>query len=379
MPGSELIDDQIKQIGIIGPNGILKLSTSQSTPAMKLDLSKREQFRFHLDAKNDNLFIGKPVIGQSSGRWQIPISRRIELSDGSFGGVIGAIVDPDYFSRFYDSVALGKHGRIIIVGLDGFVRAVGGDSSEQPGRDLSKTRLFEHYSKQATGWFYAPSALSDKIPRLVSYRTVAEYPFIISIGVSTDEIFAEATLKQRAYKIVGTIFTALVLIVIVWIVFGRLARERILEQLHKQNLRFGAALNYMSQGLSMYDSSQRIIVANRRYCEINGLTEEQVVPGMTLRQIVQYRRINGTYDGPDPAEIISANTTMSEEIQTHNNGNVIRLLRHPMPDGGWLTTFEDITEKRKIEQENDRNRIFLDTILDNVPAPIFVKKASDRR
>jgi diguanylate cyclase (GGDEF)-like protein/PAS domain S-box-containing protein len=48
-----------------------------------------------------------------------------------------------------------------------------------------------------------------------------------------------------------------------------------------------------------------------------------------------------------------------------------------MPNGGWVATFEDITEQRRVEQERDRNREFLDRIIEHVPATIFVKNASD--
>src|ERR1700732_1259382 len=51
----------------------------------------------------------------------------------------------------------------------------------------------------------------------------------------------------------------------------------------------------------------------------------------------------------------------------------------PMASGGWVATLEDITEKLRVERERDRNREFLDLIIDNVPAAIFVKKASDLR
>jgi diguanylate cyclase (GGDEF)-like protein/PAS domain S-box-containing protein len=50
-----------------------------------------------------------------------------------------------------------------------------------------------------------------------------------------------------------------------------------------------------------------------------------------------------------------------------------------MPNGGWVATFEDITEQLRIEQERDRNRDFLDQIIENVPAAIFVKNVDDRK
>ena len=157
------------------------------------------------------------------------------------------------------------------------------------------------------------------------------------------------------------------------------ALDLALGELEMQNKRFDESLNSMSQGLCRFDASQKVIVANKQYRELYRLTEEQTKPGTTLRQILEYRSANGTYTGPDSTEYIERIFKNSEELQTHSDGKIIRILRHPMPDGGWLATFEDITEKRRIEQENDRNRIFLDTILDSVPAPIFVKDASQRR
>ena len=50
-----------------------------------------------------------------------------------------------------------------------------------------------------------------------------------------------------------------------------------------------------------------------------------------------------------------------------------------MPHGGWVATFEDITEQRKFEQERERHREFLNQIIDNVPAMIVVKDAVERK
>ena len=50
-----------------------------------------------------------------------------------------------------------------------------------------------------------------------------------------------------------------------------------------------------------------------------------------------------------------------------------------MPHGGWVATFEDITEQRKFEQERERHGEFLNQIIDNVPAMIVVKDAVERK
>ena len=57
---------------------------------------------------------------------------------------------------------------------------------------------------------------------------------------------------------------------------------------------------------------------------------------------------------------------------------VLRVIDQPMEGGGWVATYEDITEQRRAERERDKNQAFLDLIIDNVPSAIFVKNAVDR-
>ena len=121
------------------------------------------------------------------------------------------------------------------------------------------------------------------------------------------------------------------------------------EALRKSNSRFAAALENMSQGLCMIDPSQKILVANERYRQIYNLTEELVTPGTTLGQIVEYRSRNGNYAGPVPSEYIAAQLSNPTTIEKLGNGRVVLVLRHPMADGSWLTTHEDITDRWRNE------------------------------
>jgi len=121
------------------------------------------------------------------------------------------------------------------------------------------------------------------------------------------------------------------------------------EELVRANMRFDAALNNMSQGLCMFDASMRVVVANSRFSEIYGLTREQVKPGTTLRQILEFRIAKGDYAGLTPEEFLKKGFYESAELQTLANGRVVSVLRHWLPDGGILTTHEDITDRRQSE------------------------------
>jgi diguanylate cyclase (GGDEF)-like protein len=127
------------------------------------------------------------------------------------------------------------------------------------------------------------------------------------------------------------------------------------DKLMTQNLRFDAALNNMPHGLAMFDGAERLVVSNRRYAEMYGMTAGEVQPGTPLRQIIDRRIAQGIYAGPCPQEHIREHigpaTTASIRIQELSDGRSIVIARQPMADGGWVITHEDITERRRAESQ----------------------------
>jgi diguanylate cyclase (GGDEF)-like protein len=121
------------------------------------------------------------------------------------------------------------------------------------------------------------------------------------------------------------------------------------EELVRANMRFDAALNNMSQGLCMFDAALRVVVANQRFAEIYGLRPEQVTPGTTLRQILEARMANGDFSGLSADDFFKKGFDEASELETLPDGRVVSILRHWLPDGGVLTTHEDITDRRQSE------------------------------
>ena len=162
--------------------------------------------------------------------------------------------------------------------------------------------------------------------------------------------------------------------------------QQVAEQQREQKRQLDIALNTMSQGLNMFDGAGRLVVCNQRYREMYRLPEEAVVPGCTVFDLVKARVAVGTFFAVDPEEY-TANLmqTMNKReaatgIMETTEGRVIAVNSRPTPDGhGWVVTHEDITERRRAEQERDRSRAFASTVIENVPATIIVKNAHDLR
>ena len=127
------------------------------------------------------------------------------------------------------------------------------------------------------------------------------------------------------------------------------------QNLRSQTLRLDTALNNMSQGLGMFDAEQRVVVCNGRFARMYGLSPEQARPGTTLRQIVERRIANGFYSGESPAEYMKQQLAPvvreSNIIEELSDGRAIFVSCQPMADGGWVTTHEDISERRRIEKK----------------------------
>jgi diguanylate cyclase (GGDEF)-like protein/PAS domain S-box-containing protein len=126
------------------------------------------------------------------------------------------------------------------------------------------------------------------------------------------------------------------------------------DNLQTQNLRFDAALNNMPHGLAMFDGEQRLVVANKRYAAIYGLSAEDIRAGMPLRRILDLRIQKGMYarmTENDVRDRLAPTTTPWTRVEELSDGRSIVVSGQPMPSGGSVTTHEDVTERRRAEAQ----------------------------
>ncbi len=124
-----------------------------------------------------------------------------------------------------------------------------------------------------------------------------------------------------------------------------------------ESLRFDTAINNMSQGLCFFDGQQRLIVCNRRYAEMYGLTQDHVRPGTPLRDIVDQRYKVGSCPAITAAQYLLWRASVavlnqpSESVTELQDGRIFCIRHQPMPDGGWVATHEDITQQRRTQAQ----------------------------
>lgn len=135
------------------------------------------------------------------------------------------------------------------------------------------------------------------------------------------------------------------------------ARGDIPHALQSQIDRFDVALNNLTQGVCFFDGNRCLILANRRYADIYQLPHEAIRPGMTLEEIVDLRFAAGTCPDMTRSEYLDWRATIqvsnepTDTVVELKSGQIISIHHRPMPDGGWVATHEDITERRLAEQQ----------------------------
>ncbi len=128
------------------------------------------------------------------------------------------------------------------------------------------------------------------------------------------------------------------------------------HSLAQQNFRFDTALANMPHGLCMLDANLRLVVNNKRFCEITGIAPEALPPGITGREIIELSAARGNYPGRTVTEIVDEfEARMAGGVATHtrcqfSSGRIIALAQQPMADGGAVIVFEDVTEREQAEE-----------------------------
>ena len=118
-----------------------------------------------------------------------------------------------------------------------------------------------------------------------------------------------------------------------------------------------ATLDNITQGVSVVDSSQRLIGWNSRYEELMNYPPGMVHVGESVTDLIRYNAEQGRFKGDDIEQEIAKRVkhlrsgTAYKYQSTFIGGKVIEISGQPMPGAGYVTTYTDITESKIVESE----------------------------
>lgn len=118
-----------------------------------------------------------------------------------------------------------------------------------------------------------------------------------------------------------------------------------------------AGLNLIAQAMSIYDSDLRLAACNRRFQEMFDLPDHLITPGARFDETIRHIATSGEYGPVDDIEaFVQQRVDQALDFVPHylererSNGQVISIEGAPLPQGGWVTVYTDITRTKRIEQ-----------------------------
>ncbi|NJL08333.1 MAG: EAL domain-containing protein [Methylacidiphilales bacterium] len=348
---TDVLSEIIVQVAIIDAEGVLRASNATPEPAPPLDLSDREHYRVHVDSSEDRLFISKPVVGRVSQQWSVQFTRRFHNSDGSFGGVVVASLKPEHLTNFYNKIDFASSVSVALVGEDGIVRSAGGSAGGfDLGQNLNGTRFLSRTHSAGTVTFEEADPASGG-SRLVTFRQVRGQPLWMSVSTDLKAVYGNSSANLRLNAAVGFALTILILIAVKNILQAEAKARQKAEQLH-------LTLENMSQGIMLITKDLEIPIINAKCGELLDLPPKFIETPPRFDELMAYQaRTSALQHIGEPGGLRrneaglpclpAPHCAVSERLMA--NGTVIEIRSAPLPDGGLVQTFTDITKRREAE------------------------------
>lgn len=363
---------QVNAVTIIDRTGKL-LNFTRYWPIPDVNISDRDYFKALAGEGSLQRFVGEPVQNRGDGAWTIYIARRLSAPDGRFLGLVLGAVELGYFERLYARISPGDDAVVSMFRNDGTLVVRHPRSSGSVGKVFRTAGASLIASRSATGGVVRTVSPIDGRDRLVATQALANFPLILSVSRATDAVLASwrqlATAVAAAAALLEVGLATLFLICIRQTrgqeklaqaeAARAAAEERVKGEryLRDQYARFGIALDNMTQGLCLFDRDDALIVMNARFALMHEVPPHLSREGTPLRALLNHlngRGRDADRDAVSPlveaCELTAARGTPLTLTCDLADGRAIGIVHAPIPDGGWVCTHEDVTDRRRNEE-----------------------------
>jgi two-component system, sensor histidine kinase len=124
------------------------------------------------------------------------------------------------------------------------------------------------------------------------------------------------------------------------------------QELAEKSILLQATLDNLAQGVSVFDKNLELVAWNDRFVDLLDLPSGLVRQGVPFAEYLSYRAKRGDFgdrgENAVAARLDAARKQLpywSEHVLA--NGSVLEVNRQPMPQGGFVTTYTDITDRKE--------------------------------
>ena len=140
----------------------------------------------------------------------------------------------------------------------------------------------------------------------------------------------------------------------------------------------------MAEGISVADADLNIVAFNHRFLDLLDFPPEKFAIGDPFEKFIRYYAERGDYGPGDPDEQVRIRVEQVKDFSPHQferarpDGTVLEIRGTPLPGGGLVTTYADITERKRAEQAFRESEERFKAVVNYSPAKIHIKDKDGR-
>lgn len=344
---------QLREIGVLDAAGNWVYSSLPETP--RHNNSDRGYFAYHRETQGSALRINEPIQSRLTGRMTILLSKRIDRQDGSFGGVLTAAIDSDYFDHFYQTFQLGRDGGITLLRNDGVV-LIRWPASEK-NTDLSGTDLFSRYLKLTSVGYYKIISPFDGIAKYIGYEATPHYPTIVTVAISEDWLLSNWRKTLRTDAIVATVLLCTILL-LATVLFSQLRfRMKAERTLRESEAHYRLLANNIADIIILIDARSLLRYVSQSVEPVLGLRPENLLGKSCFDMIhpedrESVRSATQRLSGIDTVSTVVFRTWRADGTLAWVESK-FKLAAQPSDRASteFLCVIRDVTERKRMEDE----------------------------
>ncbi len=161
-------------------------------------------------------------------------------------------------------------------------------------------------------------------------------------------------------------------------------RKKTEQELAEKSALLETTLENMAQGIVVFDADHKLLASNKQFNEMFGFPPGFIRPGMTHEEITRFRVKVGHFGPGDEEGLVRRRIEHAKDAsertaeRTLPNGAAHVYHRKPMPDGGAVVTYTDITARKRVREELVQKSALLETTLESMSHGITVHDADGR-
>ena len=149
------------------------------------------------------------------------------------------------------------------------------------------------------------------------------------------------------------------------------------QELALKSAQLQNTLEYMDQGISMVDGNLNVILFNQRFLDLLDLPADQFKPGDSFDEFLRFNALRGEYGEGDVEDLVQHRVQLAKEFEPHvfererPDGSVLEIRGAPIPEGGFVSVYTDITERTRADRERRETQDRLNTVVTNIPIVLW--------